>query len=380
MGSFMILKMSKNVDEVMEVFAWASEDMVESFRDVTSGPSTFDLTLEDCWRALDYGKCLGWIACPTDDPAMWGRIDMEYYKHYDNPLDADLHFVVPDKLVAFRGPRDLDGRQYLDTKNRTRVFAPSHFVEIFEELGVTDVVRLNEPLYKPDTFESAGISVHELEFEDCTCPTDDIVWRFMCIVDGAKGAIAVHCRAGLGRTGTLIALYMMRVHGFSAREAMGWLRIMRPGSVIGEQQQYLCHMEKKILKDFSEQSRLDLDANHDAHLVSPPSQSIRSTTATTILASNLSESSYLPHERSELAVVSSTHSRSSPTTSFLRHELYARSFTIAASELPRLSSATERLPSALSHGVAQVAVVAEQVAAASDQRVSLRIAKARKPQ
>jgi hypothetical protein len=32
----------------------------------------------------------------------------------------------------------------------------------------------------------------------------------------------------------------MRRHGFTAREAMGWLRIMRPGSVIGEQQHYLC--------------------------------------------------------------------------------------------------------------------------------------------
>jgi hypothetical protein len=40
--------------------------------------------------------------------------------------------------------------------------------------------------------------------------------------------------------GTFIARYMRKCHGFSTREAIGWLRIMRPGSVIGEQQHCLC--------------------------------------------------------------------------------------------------------------------------------------------
>jgi hypothetical protein len=39
---------------------------------------------------------------------------------------------------------------------------------------------------------------------------------------------------------------MMRSLSFTAREAMGWLRIMRPGSVIGEQQEYLCEVERRM--------------------------------------------------------------------------------------------------------------------------------------
>jgi hypothetical protein len=51
---------------------------------------------------------------------------------------------------------------------------------------------------------------------------------------------------GLGRTGTLIALYMIKHFGFSTRESIAWLRIMRPGSVVGQQQNYLERMEKSL--------------------------------------------------------------------------------------------------------------------------------------
>ena len=55
----------------------------------------------------------------------------------------------------------------------------------------------------------------------------------------------MHCRAGLGRTGTLIGLWLMRRAGFTARDAIAWLRIVRPGSVVGPQQEYLCACERR---------------------------------------------------------------------------------------------------------------------------------------
>lgn len=47
------------------------------------------------------------------------------------------------------------------------------------------------------------------------------------------------CLAGLGRTGSLIGAYMMKHHRFTALETIAWLRLCRPGSVIGHQQQWL---------------------------------------------------------------------------------------------------------------------------------------------
>ena len=59
----------------------------------------------------------------------------------------------------------------------------------------------------------------------------------------------MHCKAGLGRTGVLICSYMIKHHGFTAEEAIGYIRICRPGSVIGLQQNYLIQMHGKLVRE-----------------------------------------------------------------------------------------------------------------------------------
>jgi cell division cycle 14 len=72
------------------------------------------------------------------------------------------------------------------------------------------------------------------------------VQHFLRIAEEAEGAIAVHCKAGLGRTGTLIACYAMKHYHFSAAEFIGWIRLARPGSILGPQQNYLIEIEKTM--------------------------------------------------------------------------------------------------------------------------------------
>lgn len=68
----------------------------------------------------------------------------------------------------------------------------------------------------------------------------------MALAEGQDGALAVHCKAGLGRTGTLIGCYAMKHYYFPAADFIGWIRIARPGSILGPQQNFLIEVEKTM--------------------------------------------------------------------------------------------------------------------------------------
>ena len=71
----------------------------------------------------------------------------------------------------------------------------------------------------------------------------DKIETFLKAAEKEPGAIAVHCKAGLGRTGTLISLYAMKHYKITASAMIAWIRICRPGSVLGPQQHFLLAKE-----------------------------------------------------------------------------------------------------------------------------------------
>ena len=129
---------------------------------------------------------------------------------------------------------------------------PNKYCEIFKNIGVDKVIRLNEEKYDKNHFTNKGISHNDLFFVDGSTPPDKIVKDFLRVVEDHfnqpnHGAVAIHCKAGLGRTGTLIGLWAMKHYQIPAEAFIGWIRIARPGSILGPQQFYLPQMEHNYI-------------------------------------------------------------------------------------------------------------------------------------
>ncbi|KAL5962107.1 Dual specificity protein phosphatase CDC14A, partial [Taenia solium] len=225
-GCYQIIYLNRSAGEAYKHLLLDRYRTFAPYRDASSGPSYYDLHLSDCLRAVQKAVRFGFLD--------FDNFDLEDYEYNEKVENGDLSWIVPNKFIAFSGPHT---RTMID--NGYPMHAPEFYLPYFRKNNVTNVIRLNQKMYESHRFTRAGIAHHELFFPDGTVPTKAITLQFLDICETAPGAIAVHCKAGLGRTGTLIGCYLMKHYYFTAPEAIAWIRICRPGSIIGQQQNWL---------------------------------------------------------------------------------------------------------------------------------------------
>jgi cell division cycle 14 len=218
------------------------------------------------------------------------------YETYEQVQNGDFNWITPS-FIALASPQDDIGKPIpsSDPKYATiprTVSAiercddlPGPFQNVlsyFTQRNVGLVVRLNDPLYSPTFFTANGIQHLDMIFDDGTCPQLKVVRKFIDLahemITVKKKSIAVHCKAGLGRTGCLIGAYLIYRHGFTGNEVIAFMRFMRPGMVVGPQQHWL-HLNQNTFREWWFEDRMK-EKFAQLQPATPPRPSLRKSVTT----------------------------------------------------------------------------------------------------
>ena len=104
---------------------------------------------------------------------------------------------------------------------------------VLRDHGIQAVLTLTETPLLAHELEAAGLDTLHLPVDDFHAPTTQQMLRALAYIDASLAGsmpVAVHCLAGQGRTGTILAAWLMR-SGLSADDAIAEIRALAPGAI-----------------------------------------------------------------------------------------------------------------------------------------------------
>jgi atypical dual specificity phosphatase len=146
-------------------------------------------------------------------------------------MPPGFSWIVPNKVAGLAFPSDSTDFYWL-RKN-----------------GVQLLVSLTEEPPRREWINEAGLLAVHVPVPDMTAPSMkqlDLLVETIQKANSTDLGVAVHCAAGRGRTGTVLAAYLISL-GASAKDAIREVRTMRPGSIETSEQE-------RVLEEW-EQSR-----------------------------------------------------------------------------------------------------------------------------
>lgn len=116
--------------------------------------------------------------------------------------------------------------------------------------GIKSIVTVREVPLPSKWFDGNDIDYLHLMVEDYGAPSMEIIDETVDYIDkkiSSGKPVLVHCAAGKGRTGAVLAAYLMKKENLTADQAIEKIRLMRPGSVQSLTQETALSMYEKYL-------------------------------------------------------------------------------------------------------------------------------------
>ena len=141
--------------------------------------------------------------------------------------------------MVFKSPSAYvpEGTGWLDIDGM-RHFSSAFYADLLSDLGASLVIGIGPSECDPRPFRNRGIEVESLAFDDddfsgAAALTLQALDRFMTLVGGAGGLVALHCSGRVSYACTLLSAYMLRRRFFADPvQAVSWLAIACPGTCL----------------------------------------------------------------------------------------------------------------------------------------------------